>query len=261
MNLYFTNAETVLFIDEQAPLKWKLWFAENQNKDAGSSLYDAIHHFLKNRSFHTESASRNYNLQLDKRLLSLEQKTIPSNKEEIEEGHPLRGVQTFFKSNYRNHINLSAIADNKANIMISVNSILISVLITVLTYQSITSANPKLLFPVVIFIVCGLTSLTFAVLAARPKVTSVTPSMVGTEQMKKHLAFFGNFTTLKLDQYEDMMDEMLKDSNLIYSNMTRDLYFLGRVLSRKYNFLRFSYNVFMLGFLATVMSFMWAFFS
>ncbi|MDX1666218.1 MAG: hypothetical protein R3350_03270, partial [Saprospiraceae bacterium] len=65
--------------------------------------------------------------------------------QEVETEGSRRGIQTFFRSNYRNHINLSSIADNKANIMISVNSILISVLITILTYRNITSTNPSVL--------------------------------------------------------------------------------------------------------------------
>ncbi|MCB9331839.1 MAG: hypothetical protein H6574_12215 [Lewinellaceae bacterium] len=48
-------------------------------------------------------------------------------------------IQTYFRANYANHIRLSAIADNKAHIMISVNSILLSVAISLLTYQTFTN--------------------------------------------------------------------------------------------------------------------------
>ncbi|RMF26854.1 MAG: hypothetical protein D6765_08335, partial [Bacteroidetes bacterium] len=58
----------------------------------------------------------------------------------LERKTPVSGNQTFFRTNYRNHINLSAIADNKANIMISVNAILISVIITILTYKNLTES-------------------------------------------------------------------------------------------------------------------------
>ncbi len=174
------------------------------------------------------------------------------------EGNALRAAQTFFRSNYHTHINLSAIADNKANIMISVNSILISVLISMLTYRNMADTNPRLLLPVVIFLVTGLSSLIFAVLSARPKVTMLNRQPVDLQQAKKNLVFFGNFVTLSPEEYEAAMNEVLRDDALLYGNMVRDMYYLGKVLEKKYRFLTLSYNLFMLGFVATVSTFLWA---
>ena len=166
------------------------------------------------------------------------------------------GVQTFFRTNYRTHINLSAIADQKANIMISVNAILISVIISVISYRNMTETNPAVLMPVLIFLVTGLTSLIFAVLAARPKVTSIINDGTPLEEAKKHLVFFGNFVSLKVDKYEELLEEMFRDTELLYGNLSRDLYYLGTVLDKKYRFLSISYNVFMVGFVATVLTFL-----
>ena len=166
------------------------------------------------------------------------------------------GVQTFFRTNYRTHINLSAIADQKANIMISVNAILISVVISVISYRNMTETNPAILMPVLIFLVTGLASLIFAVLAARPKVTSNINDGTPIEEAKKHLVFFGNFVSLKVDKYEELMEEMFQDTELLYGNLSRDLYYLGKVLDKKYRFLSISYNIFMVGFVATVLTFL-----
>jgi hypothetical protein len=181
--------------------------------------------------------------QEDKKFKNLERKLSP-------------GAQTYFRTNYRTHINLSAIADNKANIMISVNAILISVMISVISYRNMTETNPAVLMPVVIFLVTGLTSLIFAVLAARPKVTSLINDATPLEEARRNLMFFGNFVSLRLDRYEELMGQMFNDSELLYGNMTRDLYNLGKVLDRKYRFLSVSYNIFMVGFVATVLTFM-----
>ena len=183
------------------------------------------------------------------------------NFQSLERRIPNSGNQTFFRTNYRNHINLSAIADNKANIMISVNAIVLSVLISVLSYRNITETNPKVLMPIVIFLATGLTSLIFAVLSARPKVTRLNTGKRNLEDYKKNITFFGNFVNLSLEQYEEAMDAMLRDAELVYGNMTRDLYHLGKVLDQKYRYLTISYNVFMVGFIATVFTFMAAFFS
>lgn len=169
----------------------------------------------------------------------------------LEEKVPNRAIQTFFRTNYRNHINLSAIADNKANIMISVNAILLSVLISLLTYKDITETKPMVLMSIIIFFVTGLTSLVFAVLSARPKVTSINGKIKDIANIQKNIVFFGNFIHLDLEQYEEAMDNVFRDGELMYGNMVRDLYYLGKVLDQKYRYLTTSYNIFMVGFVAT----------
>lgn len=178
----------------------------------------------------------------------------------LEKKTPTSATQTFFRTNYRNHINLSAIADNKANIMISVNAILISVVISILSYRNIPDTNPMVLLPVVIFLVTGLASLICAVLSIRPKVTAPPAGPINFEEAKKNIVFFGNFVRLDLQQYEDAVDAVLRDGALLYGNMARDLYFLGKVLEKKYAYLTMSYNIFMVGFVATVATFLVAIF-
>ena len=179
----------------------------------------------------------------------------------MEEKTPVRGVQTFFRTNYRNHINLSAIADNKANIMISVNAILVSVLITFLSYRNIGENTPQILLPVVLFLVTGMASLIFAVLSARPKVTMLNQEGTPPEEVRRNVVFFGNFVNLQLDQFEEAMEEVFNDNELLYGNMVRDLYYLGKVLDKKYRYLSISYNIFMAGFIATVGTFLIALFT
>ena len=174
----------------------------------------------------------------------------------LEKKVPRSGIQTFFRSSYRSHIHLSMIADNKANIMISVNAIVISLLISVLTYQDVTTTAPQILLPVVTFLITGMTSLVFAVLAVRPKVTQLNTSETAKKDYKKNIVFFGNFVNLELEEYEEAMDAMFRDGELMYGNMTRDLYFLGKVLDKKYRYLTHSYNIFMVGFVATVLIFL-----
>ncbi|MCB0571091.1 MAG: hypothetical protein KDC66_15060, partial [Phaeodactylibacter sp.] len=191
---------------------------------------------------------------LEKRLEKEDDRTGPY--AQLEEKVPMRGVHTFFRTNYRNHINLSSIADNKANIMISVNAILISVLITLMSYRNIGENTPEILLPVVIFLVTGLASLIFAVLSARPKVTMLNAKGTPVVEARKNIVFFGNFVNLPLDEYEEAMDELFSDSQLLYGNMVRDLYYLGKVLEKKYRNLSVSYNIFMVGFIATVSTFL-----
>lgn len=219
-----------------------------------------VRFFTSHAKFNYEPLLANHILVLKERLDKRKDKNADDTSGEKKfQGFKRRlspGAQTFFRANYRNHINLSAIADNKAHIMISVNAILISVLISVITYRNMTETNPAVLMPVVIFLVTGLSSLIFAVLAARPKVTSLINDSTPIEEAKRNLMFFGNFISLKPERYEELLDEMFKDSDLLYGNMARDIYNLGKVLDRKYRYLSISYNIFMVGFVATVVLFL-----
>ena len=228
---------------------------------------------LKSARFYTSHAKINAEPLVAGHIVALKQRVEKQKKREISkvvlqdrkfdslEPRINSGVQTFFRTNYRTHINLSAIADQKANIMISVNAILISVIISVISYRNMTETNPAILMPVLIFLVTGLASLIFAVLAARPKVTSVINDGTPIEEAKKHLVFFGNFVSLKVEKYEELLEEMFQDTELLYGNLSRDLYYLGKVLDKKYRFLSISYNIFMVGFVATVLTFLVVLFS
>jgi hypothetical protein len=219
---------------------------------------------LLNTKFYTPHGKLHYEADLAQNILNVKGQLIKLKKKKniyieeevntfqgIEEKVPARAIQTFFRANYRNHINLSAIADNKANIMISVNAILLSVLISLMTYKNIAETKPMILMAVIIFFITGLTSLVFAVLSARPKVTALNNNIADKKLIQKNIVFFGNFVHLDLDQYEEAMDAMFKDGELMYGNMVRDLYYLGKVLDKKYRFLSTSYNIFMVGFVAT----------
>ena len=180
--------------------------------------------------------------------------------QKLEKKIPLDAIHTFYRTSYRNHINLSSIADKKANIMISVNAIIISVLISILSYQNLSERNPMIMMPVVIFLISGLASLIFSVLSARPKVTKLNKSSTPTLESNKNIVFFGNFVHMNVEEYENAIDTMFRSSELIYGNLTRDLYYLGRVLDKKYQLLTFSYNIFMVGFGLTVLTFLIALF-
>jgi len=223
---------------------------------------------LSNAQFYTAFAKLNFEpiqaknmnsqkeLTYKSRLDTSSKETTTRPFQNLERKLPSSATQTFFRTNYRNHINLSTIADNKANIMISVNAILISVLISLVSYKNLTETNPMILMPVIIFLISGLTSLIFAVLSARPTITKVNDAETEEANRKKNIVFFGNFVGMQLEAYEEAMDAMFRDNELIYGNMTRDLYYLGQVLDKKYRLLTVSYNVFMLGFILTVVTFL-----
>lgn len=166
---------------------------------------------------------------------------------------PERGIETMFRTTSSNHFQLSAMADNKANIMISVNSIIISLVLSVLARK--LEEWPNLILPTALLTIVCLVATIFAILAVRPNVTSGKFSREDIEGKSANLLFFGNFHQMELKDYEWGMREMMNDSDFLYASMTRDIYYLGKVLGIKYKYLRVSYTVFMFGFAASVLSF------
>jgi hypothetical protein len=64
---------------------------------------------------------------------------------------------------------------------------------------------------------------------------------------------------MSVDDYEWSMKEMMKDADYLYGSLIKDIYYLGKVLGKKYKFLRIAYNIFMFGFVVSIISFIVAF--
>ena len=165
-----------------------------------------------------------------------------------------RGVETMFRTSYRTHLDLSALADNKANIMISINGIIMSILLASI-YPRLLE-NRWILLPTSVLLHTCLLSLVYAVLSARPRVTRHTVTLDDVRSDKANILFFGTFVNMAEEDYVQGMRELIKDPDRAYGNMSRDLYGLGTVLERKYRLLRASYNAFMFGLIAAVLLFL-----
>ncbi len=168
-------------------------------------------------------------------------------------GRPERGIETMFRLTSKNHLTLSSMADSKANIMISVNSIIISILIGALMQK--LDSNPHLIIPTFILLGVNLGSMIFSIFAIRPNVTRGLFTKEDIENHKTNLLFFGNFHKMERDDYHWGMNRLMENASFLYSSLIDDIYFLGVVLATKYKFLRASYNVFMFGIVIAVIAF------
>ncbi|MBT8310170.1 MAG: phosphohydrolase, partial [Flavobacteriaceae bacterium] len=189
--------------------------------------------------------------------LEQKKKELDFKKSKIE--LPERGVETIFRVALRNHITLSDIADTKANILLSVNAIIISVALSNLLPKLDNPSNQYLVYPTIVFLFFTVVSMVLSVLATRPNVTKGKFSKQDVADKKVNLLFFGNFHQMQLDEFQWAMKEMMKDRDYLYSSLTKDLYFLGLVLNRKYGLLRMTYSVFMVGIVISVIAFAIAF--
>jgi hypothetical protein len=95
----------------------------------------------------------------------------------------------------------------------------------------------------------------FAVLATRPNFVKGSVTQNDLDNKKSNLLFFGNFTSLSLPDFEDSMLTMLKDDEYLYRSILADFYGQGKVLKRKYLLLTYSYNIFLIGLILSVIVF------
>ncbi|MFP9118960.1 Pycsar system effector family protein [Flavobacterium sp. RNTU_13] len=181
-------------------------------------------------------------------------------KEKKKEDKPDRGIDTLFRVTLSNHTRLSDIADSKANILLSVNTIIISISLSTLIPKLDSPANAHLVFPTFIMMLFSTVSIIFAILSTRPKVNTATYSKDDIKQKRINLLFFGNFYKLSLEEYDTALRELMTDRDDVYGALIKDLYYLGLVLNRKYRLLRITYNIFMVGIILSVGAFVVAFY-
>lgn len=166
---------------------------------------------------------------------------------------PERGIETMFRVVAHNHMELSGMADNKANIMISINALIISIVLS--TLISKLDDHGYLVLPTAVLLVVCLSTIIMATLATRPKITTGTFTPDDIRARRANLLFFGNFFNMKLKDYHDGVMAMMGDREYLYGSLISDTYYLGLVLARKYKYLRIAYTVFMYGLIVAVLTF------
>ena len=164
-----------------------------------------------------------------------------------------KGIQTMLRLTSQNHLKLSDMADSKANILISVNAIIISVVLGVLARKLQEEAYLRI--PTLIFLTSAVITIILSILATRPKISEgkFTPEDIANK--KTNLLFFGNFHKASYEEYSGAMKKMMVDTDYLYGSLIKDIYYLGVILGRKYWLIRLAYNVFMIGIIISVIAF------
>ncbi|MFH0736096.1 MAG: Pycsar system effector family protein [bacterium] len=236
-------------------------------------IKSSIDFFIKHK-FYTKYAKDNFEGQKQENLLKLqkrlrkavnkiEEEKIKVEKLEFEKekfatkketsGKPERSVETMWRNTMRTHVSFSAMADNKAQVMISVNTLLLTAIVAFLIKN--LSIYPQLIIPTSMLTLVSLVSLIYSVLVTRPNITSGTFTNEDVINKKVNLLFFGNFYKMNLENFSWGMNELMNDKDYLSDSMIRDYYFLGQVLGKKYAHLRISYNIFMFGLILAVIAF------
>ncbi|MFD2697268.1 Pycsar system effector family protein [Mesonia sediminis] len=235
------------------------WIAEN------------IELFTVKHQFYTPHAVKNWKAQKEENLLELlqsqqklkkkldKERVKAKLKAKYKSNNPDRGIQTLYRTALRNHIKLSDIADTKANILLSVNAIIISLALANIIPKLDAASNRHLMMPTLVLVCFSVASMILSIMSTRPNVGTGEFTKEQVKNREVNILFFGNFHKMKFDQYKWAIDEILKDNDYIYEALTKDLYLLGIVLNRKYKLLRWTYTIFMTGIIISVIAFILAF--
>ncbi|WP_196892336.1 Pycsar system effector family protein [Aureivirga marina] len=244
-----------------------------------ASWYENTINFMKEHRFFTDYAFKKLNGKKAENLLKVKEKLkkaevksteasekkkakkAAEKKKEAKESRPERGIETMFRVQLRNHIKLSDIADTKANILLSVNAIILSLMLSQLAPKLDKHSNAYLIAPTLIFLCSSLLTMIFAILSTKPKITSGTFNKDDIKKKKVNILFFGNFHKMPLSDFEWGINSIMNDKEYLYGALTKDLYFLGKVLDKKYRLLRTTYTIFMIGIIVSVITFIIAFYT
>ncbi len=230
--------------------------------------------FIGKHEYFTEFAKENYSAQKRKNFVGLQKKlrklltTLDDNKlkkEKIElEKQKLksktendkradRGIETMFRNVMRTHIAFTQMADGKAHIMISVNTLILTAVVAFLARKLDT--NPNLIIPTIILSTVSLVTLIYATLVTKPKITAGICSKDDIIEKKANLLFFGNFYNMKLPDFTWGIKQLMNDREYLYDIMIRDFHSLGQVLAQKYKYLNICYNIFVYGMIVSILAF------
>ena len=226
--------------------------------------------FISKHVFHTAYCKKNYDKRKNKNIVFLtklmkenkkkqsfrvtKENAIESESEKNgKETKMERGVETFFRTTSRNHMQLSSMADTKAHILLTINSILISIVISVLSKR--VEQSTYLVWPTALLLFVCLVTIVFAVLTTKPKISKGVFTKEQVARREANLMFFGNFHNMDLKTYDWGVKEIINDRDYLYSSMTRDVYYLGKVLALKYRYLNIGYKVFMYGLIVSVVAY------
>ena len=253
--------DTTEFLRQELKLHNIKYFTPNE------WVEENIRMFTEEHKYYSDYAVESWKPKKDENLLSLleSQKKLKKKYEKEEakaklkarykNDNPERSIQTLYRTTLRNHIKLSDIADTKANILLSVNAIIISLALANIIPKLDAASNRHLMIPTLIMVCFCVASIVLSIMSTKPNVTSGEFTKEQVKNREVNVLFFGNFHQMQFDQYNWAINEILKDKDYVYEALTKDLYYLGIVLNRKYKILRWTYTIFMTGIIISVISF------
>jgi len=181
--------------------------------------------------------------------LDIDKQTLKELKKKLSKIEPRseRGVETLFRLLSKNQYTLNTMIDRKSNILISINAIIMSIIISVVLNQ--LDRDPHLIYAIILMLATNLISIAYAVFATRPEKNH-------GDRKINNLMFYGNFKDMQEEVYLKEITALIYQGDELYDTIAKDTFYLGKVMDRKFNLLRKSFNVFLIGIILSVVAFL-----
>ncbi|MBC7890907.1 MAG: metal-dependent phosphohydrolase [Sphingobacteriaceae bacterium] len=162
-----------------------------------------------------------------------------------------KGVETLFRTSLASHLQLSEMADTKANLMIQINAILIS--ITMTGYIRQINVSDVFFWPSILLLTNCLVTIIVSLLVTNPTLSMKLKSDPAPTNRKIDLLFFNDYVHLSRSDFRKSLQDLIANDEQLYASLIDNIYSQGKVLSRKYRRLKFAYSFFTIGFSTAVL--------
>lgn len=168
------------------------------------------------------------------------------NKKKKKKDRLSRDVLNIIRTTMRNNIELTHIADNKANVLLSLNALMLTFLVPLaIPYFDFINAH-YLGIPIAILVVTCLVTIYLAVLVLKPADFASNKHTIGQGGMASPF-FFGNYYKLSHKEFKEYLKEALSHELLVRNHLTEDLHYIGSRLGRKMELIQLAFTIFLSG--------------
>ena len=164
-----------------------------------------------------------------------------------------KGAMDIIRTTFRNNADMTAIADNKANILMTLNGIMLTLLIPMTLSNRELIVSTYFYIPLAILYATCLFTVIVSALSTRP-IKFGKQKVMRDGSHKFSPFFFGNYYSLSIEEYMPVLDRALDDPEKIKTHIKTDLFFMGKGLGKKYILIRRAYSVFVIGVLLTAVA-------
>jgi hypothetical protein len=144
-------------------------------------------------------------------------------------------------------ISFSQMADTKANILLSISSVLLSISLTQVT-------DPRFTGAVLVLVGFLLVTIFLALMTVIPKLHGFRPKKHSVHDPTYSPLYFDDYADIPYDEYAQNMEEIMNDSNRTYETMVKEIYYSGVYLVKnKYKYIRSGYMFFFAGLIVSTL--------
>lgn len=164
-----------------------------------------------------------------------------------------KDIVNIIRTTQRNNIELTHIADNKANVLLSLNALMITFLVPMVLANASLIIEKQLYIPLIILSVTCFSTIYIATIVLKP---SRFENFRENSDQKQDFSpfFFGNFYNMEAEEFHAYLNEQLSGEDMVKNHLAQDLFYVGKRLGFKMTWIRRAFNIFLIGLFLSLFS-------